>query len=109
MPATALSHFQLDTARAKALIVHAQLLPVGTVAERLLRDDLLRSAWMFAVGGLDAYFCDAYADIVAAAAISKSRCPALNLPEFFYEIRVPLRAVLETYSNPNWRWRMAAR
>ncbi len=65
---------------------------------------------MFAVGALDAYFCDAYTDIVAATVISKSRHNALNLPDFFYEIRFPVRAVLEPYSNNlNWRWRMAAR
>ena len=44
-------------------------------AEKLLRSDLLRSAWMFAVGALDAYFCDAYTDIIAATASSKSRQP----------------------------------
>lgn len=76
----------------------------------MLRSDLLRSAWMFAVGAMDAYFCDAYTDIVAAAIISKNRYPAANLPDFFYEIRFPIRAILESYVNrENWRWRMAAR
>ena len=28
---------------------------------------------MFAVGALDAYFCDAYTDVIAATIISKSR------------------------------------
>jgi hypothetical protein len=70
----------------------------------------LRSAWMFAVGGLDAYYCDAYTDVVAAAIISKSRYPAMVLPGFFYEIKFPIRAILEQYTNnQNWRWRMAAR
>ena len=80
-----------------------------TVAERLLRSDLLRSAWMFAVGALDAYFCDAYTDVVAATASSKSRQPAIILPEWVYDIKIPIRAVLEDYDNSNWRWRMAAR
>jgi hypothetical protein len=80
------------------------------VEEQLLRSDLLRSAWMFAVGAMDAYFCDAYTDIVAAAINSKSRHQAANLPDFFYDIRFPIRAILEPYaSNDNWRWRMAAR
>jgi hypothetical protein len=110
VPATALSHFEQDVVRARALAAHAAPLPDGTAAERLLRDDLLRGAWMFAVGALDAYFCDAYADIVAATIISKCRHPALILPEFFQEIRFPIRALLEPYpSNVNWRWRMAAR
>jgi len=76
----------------------------------MLRSDLLRSAWMFAIGAMDAYFCDAYTDMVAATIISKSRHPAANLPDFFYEIRFPVRAILEPYAiNENWRWRMAAR
>ena len=64
---------------------------------------------MFAVGALDAYFCDAYTDLIAATAASKSRQPAIALPEWVYDIKLPLRAVLEQYDNANWRWRMAAR
>ncbi len=58
---------------------------------------------------MDAYFCDAYTDIVAATASSKSRQPAITLPEWVYDIKIPIRAVLEEYDNANWRWRMAAR
>lgn len=109
MPATALQHFQDDIARAKAIVVHADPLPRTTDAEKLLRSDLLRSAWMFAVGALDAYFCDAYTDIIAATASSKSRQSNITLPEWVYDIKFPLRAVIENYDNSNWRWRMAAR
>lgn len=63
MPATALQHFQEDIGRARAIVSHADPLPRGTPAEQLLRADLLRSAWMFAVGALDAFFCDAYPDL----------------------------------------------
>lgn len=100
MPATALQHFAEDIARARAIVAHADPLTHANPAEKLLRSDLLRSAWMFAVGALDAYFCDAYTDIIAATASSKSRQPA---------IKFPLRAILEEYDNENWRWRMAAR
>lgn len=109
MPATALQHFAEDIARAKAIVAHANPLPYATSAEALLRSDLLRSAWMFAVGALDGYFCDAYTDIIAATANSKSRQPAITLPEWVYEVKFPLRAILEEYDNENWRWRMAAR
>jgi hypothetical protein len=109
VPATALQHFDEDVARARAILVHADPLPRTNAAEQLLRSDLLRSAWMFAVGAMDAYFCDAYTDIVAATASSKSRQPAITLPEWFYDIKIPIRAVLEEYDNANWRWRMAAR
>jgi hypothetical protein len=109
VPPTALQHFGEDIARAKSILSHAETLPTTSDAERLLRSDLLRSAWMFATGALDAYFCDAYTDIVAATISSKSRQPGITLPEYFYEIRFPIRAILEEYENPNWRWRMAAR
>ena len=110
MPVTALNHYQDDIARAKGIVNHAAVLPAGTSAEQALRSDLLRSAWMFAIGALDAYFCDAYTDVVAATIISKSREEAVSLPDFFYEIRFPVRAILEPYTNnENWRWRMAAR
>jgi hypothetical protein len=110
VPTTALAHFQQDISRARAIANHAGPLPSGTPAELLLRSDLLRSAWMFAVGGLDAYYCDAYTDVVAAAIISKNRHPGMLLPDFFYEIKFPIRAILEQYTNnQNWRWRMAAR
>jgi len=70
MPGTALAHFNDDIGRARAIVAHADPLPQTTDAERVLRSDLFRSAWMFAVGALDAYFCDAYTDVVAATIIS---------------------------------------
>jgi hypothetical protein len=106
----ALNHFRQDLGRARAIVAHADPLPHGTPAEELLRSDLLRSAWMFGVGALDAYFCDAYTDVVAATIIAKSHHAALVLPEFFHDNRFPVRAILEPYANNvNWRWRMAAR
>jgi hypothetical protein len=110
LPTTARNHFVQDIERAKALVSHANTLPDGTADEQLLRSDILRSGWMFAVGALDAYFCDAYTDIVAATIIAKSRQPNVALPDFFYDIKFPVRAILEPYvQNENWRWRMAAR
>lgn len=106
MPTTALSHFRQDLARGRGVVAHAN----GLSANSLVRDDLLRLGWMYAVGALDAYFCDAYTDIVAATIIAKSRHAGLVLPEFFQDIRFPIRAILEPYTNNvNWRWRMAAR
>lgn len=109
MPATALQHFKEDLLRARAILTYAEQMSTSTAAERALRSDILRSSWMFAIGALDAYFCDAYTDIVAAAIISKSRQPNINLPEFFYDIKFPVRAILVEYEHENWRWRMAAR
>ncbi len=109
MPATALRHFAEDIARAYAILTHAEKLSRATAAEQSLRSDLFRSAWMFAVGALDAYFCDAYSDVVAASVSSKSRQQSMTLPAFVSSIKLPIRAILEKYDNPNWRWRMAAR
>jgi hypothetical protein len=91
MPATALNHFNQDIARARTIAAHAEPLPRGTAAKQLLRSDLLRSAWMFAVGALDAYFCDAYTDLVAATIISKSRQPAIALPPKVVRLPAPHR------------------
>jgi hypothetical protein len=54
---------------------------------------------MFAVGALDAYFCDAYTDLVAATIISKSRQTTIILPDWFLEIEFPVRAILEPSAN----------
>jgi hypothetical protein len=109
VPDTALRHFREDISRARAILAHADTLPVRTETEQTLHADLLRSAWMFAVGAIDANFCDAYTDIVAATMVAKSRQDSLVLPDFFYEIKFPVRVILEEYVNENWRWRMGAR
>lgn len=107
MPTTALQHFLQDIARAGAIVAHADRLPIATPTQQLLRSDLLRSGWMFAVGALDAYFCDAYTDVVAATITSKSRQNSITLPAWLYEIKFPIAAIVEEYTYSNWRWRMA--
>lgn len=114
MPQLAYRHFQQNMQRARALLTHATQMAMTSDAEKLLRDDVLRSAWMFAVGALDAYFCDAYTDFVASTIVAQQRqvppAAVVRLPDFFLDIRVPVRTVLQQYaSNKNWRWRMAAR
>jgi len=97
------------------LITHASALPHACEAEKLLRDDILRSAWMFAVGAMDAYFCDAYADLIASTLMAKSNMAkndqdTFALPDFVGKIEIPVTAVLEDYAvRQNWKWRMAAR
>jgi hypothetical protein len=110
MPRSAITPFRTDLQRAQSLREHASGLPARTREERLLRDDVLRSAWMFAVGAMDAYFCDAYADLVAATLQAKSYEAAVVLPEFVTKIKVPVVTILAPYAaRTNWRWRMAAR
>ncbi|MDB4777832.1 hypothetical protein OAG68_00080 [bacterium] len=110
MPSTALGHFNEDLDRARAIVNLAQPMPVATAEQSLLRSDLLRSGWMFAVGALDAYFCDAYTDVIAACLIAKSNQGAVSTPSFLDEIKIPVSAVIESYNlRDNWKWRMAAR
>ena len=102
---TALLHFNEDIARATAL--HAHALPM---AAGLLRDDVLRSAWMMAVGACDAYFSDAFADLVSRTLQAKALCPAMEIPDKMNNLKIPVVAVLrETRTYGGWRWRMAAR
>ncbi len=110
MPTAALATFKEDIARATALVSHGDVLPHATIAQATLRSDILRSSWMLSVGAVDAYFCDAFSDFFAATMISKQRHPAMILPRFFNDMKVPVRAVLAGYAiRINWKWRMAAR
>jgi hypothetical protein len=110
MPDTAITPFREDIARAKALVAHAKSLPSTTNLEKSLRDDILRSGWMFAVGAMDAYFCDAYTDLITATLQSKSYESAILLPDFVGKVKIPVTAVLVNYPvRQNWKWRMAAR
>jgi hypothetical protein len=110
MPATARTHFNQDIARASALVEHAAAMLPPNPVEALLRDDLLRSGWMFAVGAMDAYFCDAYVSLLVKSLRAKSLQGSVVLPPFISRIEVPIGSILAAYANrPNWRWRMAAR
>lgn len=99
---TARNHFNADILRAEALIAHAT-----PVAAGILKDDILRGAWMMAVGALDAYFSDAYADLVARTLRAKAIQPAVEIPDRLNKLKLPVMAIL--HPNDSWRWRMAAR
>ena len=103
MLTTAKSHFDSDIARATALCSHASQQTAG-----VLRDDITRAAWMMAVGASDAYFCDAYADLIARTLQAKSLEPAIQIPDRLSKLKVPVIAVIRQ-AQGGWRWRMAAR
>ncbi|MHB1038128.1 MAG: hypothetical protein ACYC35_27290 [Pirellulales bacterium] len=110
MPETAINHFKEDIQRAEAILEHARALPVATADQQRLRSDLLRSSWMFAVGAMDAYFCDAHTDLPASVLMCKERQRDINLPDVIESWDVPLSAVFADYEHrENWRWRMMAR
>ena len=103
MLATAEAHFNDDISRATALGTHATLQPPG-----VLRDDILRASWMMAVGASDAYFCDAYADLITRTLQAKQLQPAVQIPDRLSKLKVPVVAVIRQ-AHGGWRWRMAAR
>lgn len=102
---TALLHFNEDIGRATALHAHAAPMAAGTVP-----NDILRAAWMMAVGACDAYFSDAYADLVSRTLQAKALHPAMAIPDRMNNLKIPVIAVIgEGRTYGGWRWRMAAR
>jgi len=101
---TALSHFDEDIRRSKAILSHAKNQHDGE-----LKDDLARSSWMMAVGALDAYFCDAYGDLIARTLRAKQLQSSGLLPPKLKTLKVPALVVLDNNDNKGWMWRMVAR
>lgn len=99
---TAKAHFDTDIARARALMNNSAAIPA-------CGDDMLRSALMFAVGACDAYFADAYGDLISRALRAKALQPAVQLPDRLNNLRMPVTSILRTTAMPGWQWRMAAR
>lgn len=63
---------------------------------------------MMAVGSCDAYFCDAYCDVVARTLRARDIEPNVTIPDRLSKLRVPVIAVIRN-AGDGWRWRMAAR
>lgn len=101
---TPIKHFAEDIERARNLRVHAEGLPVGE-----LRWDVFRSSWMIAVGAFDAYFCDAYGDLLARSFRAKQMQQDIELPKRMNNITVPIPVVLDQDLSGGWAWRMIAR
>lgn len=99
---TAKAHFDEDIERACDIRDRADAMP-----ENRLKGDLLRSAWMISVGAADAFYCDAYADLVSRTLRAKSHQSSGRLPDRLGGLRVPIVAVLNSANS--WQWRMAAR
>jgi hypothetical protein len=64
---------------------------------------------MFGIGGMDAYFCDAYTDVLARLLRAKQLEPNIDVP-YLSTVMLPMDAILSSYAvRDNWKWRMAAR
>lgn len=103
MLVTPRNHFDQNLARGRALRAHAIAMP-----DDLLAQDVLRAAWMMAVGACDAYFADAYADLISRAIRAKELQPAVPIPDRLNNLRIPVTAILGP-AQGGWRWRRAAR
>jgi hypothetical protein len=103
MPKTAKNHFDEDISRSQSLRQHAE-----SVETNMLKGDILRAAVMMAVGACDAYFCDAYADLVSRALRAKDLQRNVVIPNGLANLKVPAIAVIRNASG-GWRWRMVAR
>jgi len=101
---TPISHFDGDTQRARNLRLHAETWPPGE-----LRRDIFRASWMTAVGSFDAYFCDAYGDLLARTFRAKMVQPEIELPNRMKNITVPIPIILTSDLSGGWAWRMIAR
>jgi hypothetical protein len=101
---TAINHFHEDIHRARVLINHS-----ATVTDSNLMKDIMRSSWMMAVGSLDAYFCDAYGDLVARTFRAKVLQSSIPIPSRLSELKIPAVVVLDNDLNSGWLWRMVAR
>lgn len=104
MLATARKHFDEDISRAQAMLDHANGLAPP------LSDDILRAAWVLAVGALDAYLCDAYVDLLASQLRAYRDKAIGELPPQYAKVKLPAGAVLRPYeARSNWALRMAGR
>jgi len=74
-----------------------------------LRRDIFRASWMTAVGAFDAYFCDAYGDLLARTFRASKIEPTVTLPARMKNINVPIPIVLTQDLSGGWAWRMIAR
>jgi hypothetical protein len=84
MLVTAKAHFDQDIVRSRALHTHSAGMAAG-----VLKDDVLRAAWMMAVGASDAYFSDAYADLISRALRAKELQPAIGIPDRLNNLLMP--------------------
>ena len=110
MPATAKKHFDEDIARANAILGQAHGMPHSTPEEKLVKEDLFRCSLMYGVGAVDAYFCDAYADLIARTLRAKTLQGNIAIPNGIQNIVLPVSALFSNQTQrDNWKWRMAAR
>lgn len=100
---TASNHFTSDLQRARNLLSHARQIQ----GNESLKCDILRSSLMMGVGATDAFFCDAYGDLVARTLRAKTLQPLITTS--VENIMIPASVVIGGNVGSGWLWRMVAR
>ena len=100
---TAKLHFDDDIRRAEAIRTFGRTAPNDEV-----KFDCFRSSLMFGVGAADAFFSDAYADLISRTLQAKDIQADVDLPDRLQNLKLPVIAILRDRAD-GWRWRMAAR
>lgn len=100
---TAWFHFEDDIRRARALVDSSENIPFKSVQE-----DIWRAAIMMAVGASDAFFSDAYVDLISRALRAIDIQDGLNVPEGILKLKFPI-AILAQRGVSGWGYRLASR
>ena len=111
MATTAKTHFDEDIARAFALHTNAQALQAAGDATQFPQD-IRGAAVALAVGAMDAYFCDKYADCLTKALQAYSAGGWIGaFPSAFRQQLLPAGEVLDASRphRPRWGIRMAVK
>ncbi len=100
-------HFDDDIVRAEAVLSHAG----GGLASQTLADDICRASVVLAVASLDAYFCDAYVDVLTCAFRAHRAGTLVKLPKQYAKESLPAGPLVANHytTRPDWSLRMAAR
>ncbi len=99
-------YFDEDILRAKNLLLTA--VNKRNIASDIRRD-IFRSAWMFAVGACDAYFCDAYADLLSRTFRAKEKDKSGIIPARLSSKILTVDEHFKLSEDEGWGWRNYAR
>ena len=100
-----IQYFIEDIKRAKNLLA----LTEPPMQNGILRDDILRSTWMIAVGACDAYFCDVYCDLISRTLKAKGKGTKGIIPVKLSNQLITTGNYFDLNLDGGWRWRNYAR
>jgi len=96
-------YFVEDIGRARNLLAFAR---EGMNIPDVVKNDILRTAWMMAVGACDAYFCDAYCDLLVRTFRALDKQKDKKIPDAIANQTVPVKDYIISYKTEGgWKWR----